>query len=298
MDAISFVLGVRTNQLRGQQLRDLIFRTEGEGHVDGRDAHVKIVYAKTDPDVDENPELVTFTRKISVSNPLLLLLSCSSPPSLPCPRPLPPRCAALAELPRPADIHGRLRFLFRARAGCPTSRLALACQLSVTGGCAQAEGSSQYKLNNRNVTWEAYSKGLADIGINVKSRRFLVFQGDVENIAGMKPIELTKYFEKVSGSADLKGDYDEALAAKVRAAPGWCPMPNSHSNTQRAEPPGLGCGADGVRGELHLPLPEEEEHGGREAAGQGPAGARPAAAVGGGGRGRVSGGGGGGGDGW
>ena len=76
------------------------------------------------------------------------------------------------------------------------------------------DGSSQYKLNNRNVTWDAYSKGLADIGINVKSRRFLVFQGDVENIAGMKPIDLTKYFEKVSGSADFKDDYDEALKRK------------------------------------------------------------------------------------
>ena len=47
MDAISFVLGVRTNQLRGQQLRDLIFRYEGEGPPSDRDAHVKIVYAKT-----------------------------------------------------------------------------------------------------------------------------------------------------------------------------------------------------------------------------------------------------------
>eukprot|EP01050_Picozoa_sp_SAG11_P003639 SAG11_NODE_211_length_12281_cov_11.326219_3_plen_863_part_00 len=142
MDAISFVLGVRTNQLRGQQLRDLIFRKEGEGSDISREAHVKIVYAKTDPDIDEDPELVTFMRKIT------------------------------------------------------------------------ADGSSQYKLDGRKVSWDRYSQGLADIGINVKSRRFLVFQGDVENIAGMKPAELTNYFENVSGSADLKPAYNEAEANK------------------------------------------------------------------------------------
>jgi structural maintenance of chromosome 1 len=143
MDAISFVLGVRTNQLRGQQLRDLIFRQEGDGADVDRDAHVKIVYAKTDPDVNEEPDVVTFARMI------------------------------------------------------------------------RSDGSSQYKLDGKNVSWDKYTKGLADIGINVKSRRFLVFQGDVESIAGMKPAELTDYFEKVSGSEDLKAAYAEAMAAKT-----------------------------------------------------------------------------------
>jgi structural maintenance of chromosome 1 len=47
MDAISFVLGVRTMQLRGGQLRDLIFRKEGETDVE-REAYVQLVFRKLD----------------------------------------------------------------------------------------------------------------------------------------------------------------------------------------------------------------------------------------------------------
>ena len=74
MDAISFVLGVRTMQLRGQQLRDLIFRKEGEETVE-RDAYVKLSFAKAsaeegeeeDDEDDEAAEILTFARKISSS---------------------------------------------------------------------------------------------------------------------------------------------------------------------------------------------------------------------------------------
>ena len=151
MDAISFVLGVRTMQLRGQQLRDLIFRKEGEETVE-RDAYVKLSFAKAsaaeegeeedDDEDDEAAEILTFARKISSS------------------------------------------------------------------------GASSYVLNGRTVTWERYSKALAEIGVNVTSRKFLVFQGDVESIAGMAPRELTTYFEKVSGSDELRDAYGSAEASK------------------------------------------------------------------------------------
>jgi len=56
MDAISFVLGVRTMQLRGQQLRDLIFRKEGETDV-GREAYVELVFRKPgDSDATEEDD--------------------------------------------------------------------------------------------------------------------------------------------------------------------------------------------------------------------------------------------------
>lgn len=46
MDAISFVLGVRTSQLRGNQLRDLVYRNLEDPNDDpsNRKAHVKLVY--------------------------------------------------------------------------------------------------------------------------------------------------------------------------------------------------------------------------------------------------------------
>ena len=156
MDAISFVLGVRTMQLRGQQLRDLIFRKEGEETVE-RDAYVKLSFAKAsaeegeeedDDEDDEAAEILTFARKISSS------------------------------------------------------------------------GASSYVLNGRTVTWERYSKALAEIGVNVTSRKFLVFQGDVESIAGMAPRELTTYFEKVSGSDELKDAYGSAEASKNQSRRG------------------------------------------------------------------------------
>ena len=139
-------------QLRGKQLRDLIFRKEGETEVQ-RDCYVKLTFAKSrlhatdqaeeeEEEEEEEPELLTFTRKVSAS------------------------------------------------------------------------GGSSYMLNERSVSWERYSKALAEIGVNVTSRKFLVFQGDVESIAGMAGKDLTAYFEKVSGSDELKEKYLEAEASR------------------------------------------------------------------------------------
>lgn len=54
------------------------------------------------------------------------------------------------------------------------------------------------------VTWETYEKRLREIGVLVKARNFLVFQGDVESIASKSPKELTQLFEQISGSDDFK----------------------------------------------------------------------------------------------
>lgn len=54
------------------------------------------------------------------------------------------------------------------------------------------------------VTWEVYEKRLRDIGVLVKARNFLVFQGDVESIASKSPKELTQLFEQISGSDEFK----------------------------------------------------------------------------------------------
>ncbi|KAK4408147.1 Structural maintenance of chromosomes protein 1 [Sesamum angolense] len=62
MDAISFVLGVRTGQLRGAQLRDLIYAFDDrEKEQRGRRAHVMLVYQL--PDGSE----IEFTRSITTA---------------------------------------------------------------------------------------------------------------------------------------------------------------------------------------------------------------------------------------
>lgn len=168
MDAISFVLGVRTQQLRGN-LKELLYNhSEGSIHDRPRKGHVKFVYET------EDGEQISFTRAIQPS---------SSEPD---------------------------------------------------GGC-----TSVYKINDRNVSWEAYADKLGGFGILVKVRNFLVFQvrvatapcalvlrriaplqrpragacsplqGDIEKVASRSPEGLTQLFEQISGSDALKSDYDQ-----------------------------------------------------------------------------------------
>ena len=106
MDAISFVLGVKTSQLRGS-LRELLYsESANTNHSDRpKTGYVTLVFES------ENGSQTHFSRVIAPSS-------------------------------------------------------------SSTG----ATYASQYKINNRNVTSEAYNKKLESFGILVKARNFLVFQ--------------------------------------------------------------------------------------------------------------------------
>eukprot|EP00245_Coleochaete_scutata_P002170 TRINITY_DN1284_c0_g1_i1.p1 TRINITY_DN1284_c0_g1~~TRINITY_DN1284_c0_g1_i1.p1 ORF type:complete len:1228 (-),score=375.50 TRINITY_DN1284_c0_g1_i1:655-4338(-) len=140
MDAISFVLGVRSMQLRGNQLKDLIYAFEdSEREARGRKAHVKLVY------IAQTGEELSFTR-------------------------------------------------------------------TITG-----TGSSEYKFNGESVTWDAYNDRMKSIGILIKARNFLVFQGDVESIASKSPKDFTTLFEQISGSDELKREYEQLDQQKVKA---------------------------------------------------------------------------------
>ncbi len=105
MDAISFVLGVRTTQLRGS-LKELLYQNSEGTSEDDRPqrGYVRLVYC-----TDEGDK-VTFGRHIQPS------------------------------------------------------------------GADGASFQSVYRINDRTVTWEAYSQKLGSFGILVKVRNFLVFQ--------------------------------------------------------------------------------------------------------------------------
>ncbi|XP_042517356.1 structural maintenance of chromosomes protein 1 isoform X2 [Macadamia integrifolia] len=140
MDAISFVLGVRSVQLRGAQLRDLIYAFDDkEKEQKGRKAFVRLVYQLG------NGSELQFTRSITTA------------------------------------------------------------------------GASEYRLDGKIVTWDEYNSKLKSLGILVKARNFLVFQGDVESIASKNPKELTALLEQISGSEDLKKDYEDLEEQKARA---------------------------------------------------------------------------------
>ncbi|KAF6150932.1 hypothetical protein GIB67_026853 [Kingdonia uniflora] len=131
MDAISFVLGVRSGQLRGAQLKDLIYAFDDkEREQKGRRAFVRLVFQMG------NGSELEFMRTITGS------------------------------------------------------------------------GGSEYRLDGRVVTWDEYNSKLKSLNILVKARNFLVFQGDVESIASKNPKELSGLLEQISGSDDLKKEYE------------------------------------------------------------------------------------------
>ena len=79
------------------------------------------------------------------------------------------------------------------------------------------KGTGEYQINAKSVTFKQYEKKLASIGVLLKARNFLVFQGDVESMARKNPKELVEMFENLSGSSDLKEEYELALKAKDEA---------------------------------------------------------------------------------
>eukprot|EP00904_Undaria_pinnatifida_P004394 jgi/Undpi1/13956/HiC_scaffold_9.g03607.m1 len=120
--------------------------------------------------------------------------------------------------------------VFRADGAAPSSRRAMVKVVYMVGegevdGLGEGEevhfsrvisiaGASSYRLNGKEVTWDAYEKRLRSIGVLVKARNFLVFQGDVESIASKSPKELTQLFEQISGADEFKAEYEELKAAK------------------------------------------------------------------------------------
>jgi len=146
MDAVSFVLGVQSRNLRATQLKDLIFRRDSDS-APARKASVKLVYEVSEDEVKDK--------------------------------------AAGSEL----------HFM-----------------RSIT-----SSGVSTYRLDNKDVTFEVYEKTLQDIGVLVKARNFLVFQGDVESVASKSPAELTKLLEQISGSDAYRAEYEELSTKKDEA---------------------------------------------------------------------------------
>ena len=78
-------------------------------------------------------------------------------------------------------------------------------------------GASEYRINNRTVTAKQYNEALEAENILIKARNFLVFQGDVEAIANQDPKDLTRLIEQISGSQDYKAEYEALKTAKIKA---------------------------------------------------------------------------------
>ncbi|XDV46146.1 hypothetical protein PO909_014091 [Leuciscus waleckii] len=77
--------------------------------------------------------------------------------------------------------------------------------------------SSEYRINNKVVGLSDYSEELEKLGILIKARNFLVFQGAVESIAMKNPKERTALFEEISRSGELAQEYDRRKKEMVKA---------------------------------------------------------------------------------
>eukprot|EP01097_Dermamoeba_algensis_P008834 TRINITY_DN604_c0_g1_i1.p1 TRINITY_DN604_c0_g1~~TRINITY_DN604_c0_g1_i1.p1 ORF type:complete len:257 (-),score=74.38 TRINITY_DN604_c0_g1_i1:549-1274(-) len=80
MDAVSFVLGERSGPLRGGQLRDLVYKQEGEAaaSVNKRKCFVKIVYADEDEEERTQEEGKEGKKKSSAKGEIHLMRSISA----------------------------------------------------------------------------------------------------------------------------------------------------------------------------------------------------------------------------
>jgi structural maintenance of chromosome 1 len=168
MDAISFVLGVQSRDLRSSQMKDLIFRPPNKtGTGTGTGTTSVAVTATTSPALSARATLVYETPATDEDV-----------------------CDGGED-----KVH--------------TQELTLRFSRSIS-----ASGVGAYYVDENTVSYAQYEAALADIGILVKARNFLVFQGDVESLARKTPAELVGLVEQISGSAPLQDEYDRAAFEK------------------------------------------------------------------------------------
>ncbi|KAF4554085.1 RecF/RecN/SMC N terminal domain-containing protein 1 [Elsinoe fawcettii] len=179
MDAISFVLGIKSSHLRSSHLRDLVYR----GRVLEQDKINADGDATACGDTNGTTNGTTNGHDEEESEP---------------------------------EDGGTQRGA--GRGGDPNTAWVMAVYEDDDGEEQQwkriitSSGSSEYRINNRRVDAKEYNEALEKESILIKARNFLVFQGDVEAIASQSAKDLTRLIEQISGSLDYKKDYDDLKA--------------------------------------------------------------------------------------
>ena len=190
MDAISFVLGIKSSHLRSSHLRDLVYR----GRV-LRTARINADGTATDAGLEAATNGLTIQTNGIKSNGVTTSNA----------------DAVDEEIENGSQRHD------------PQTAWVMAVyeddaadeqkwKRSIT-----AAGHSEYWINNRVVSARRYIDALETENILIKARNFLVFQGDVEAIASQSPKDLTRLVEQISGSVEYKNDYDRLKTDSEKA---------------------------------------------------------------------------------
>ncbi|XP_057320354.1 structural maintenance of chromosomes protein 1A-like [Microplitis mediator] len=95
----------------------------------------------------------------------------------------------------------------------PTTRSYVRCTLLLNNDPKSfkreiANGSSEYSIDDMVVEEGEYLQQLTELGINLESKRVIMYQDDVHEIVNLDPEETTELFEKISGSFEYKKDYE------------------------------------------------------------------------------------------
>lgn len=77
--------------------------------------------------------------------------------------------------------------------------------------------SSEYRIDGKTVSNGDYHAELEKIGLYIKAKNFLVYQGQVESIAIKNAKEITQVFEEISRSIELKDEYEKLKSEMEKA---------------------------------------------------------------------------------
>lgn len=177
MDAISFVLGIKSSHLRSTHLRDLVYRGRVLKH-SKIDANGDVVEEDGDGQANGEAELGEDDEQDT-------------------------QTSAQRNDPKSAWVMA----VYEDDAGDEQR-----WKRTIT-----SSGQSEYRINNTTVNAKQYNEALEAENILIKARNFLVFQGDVEAVASQSPKDLTRLIEQISGSLEYSKEYDRLKAEATKA---------------------------------------------------------------------------------
>lgn len=233
MDALSFVLGVSSRDLRSSQLRDLIWRaaagTGGVGEEEDRPQPKKGNRKNDDSeggseddddddeDRDEDEEEEENTKAPSTAptaaHPKKKKRR-SSGPSTPKRTTTAPYRASATLVYHHNNNHkddDEDDDSNNSSVGASTTTT----MITTFARIISPKGQGSFQVNHKTVSWDIYQDQLKSIGVLVRVKNCLVFQGDVETLARKKPTELVQLVEEISGSAELANEYNTAFKTKT-----------------------------------------------------------------------------------
>lgn len=148
MDAISFILGVQSRDLRSSQMKDLIFRPPGSSTDDTLSAKASLVYVEPDEGGGGGEE-------------------------------------------EGGGVMGENNDTQEEQREGRLSKKLPKGKTTIFSRIINTKGAGEYQINHKTVTFKQYESKLASIGVLLKARNFLVFQGDVEAMARKSPKQVS-----------------------------------------------------------------------------------------------------------